>query len=201
MREHRVHRLTNWLTQDLAAEPELGLTSFEHAVQCAELARLEGADDEVILAALLHDVGHAEAGYDHGRWARVHLSGWFSERSLWLIEHHITAKRYFCAVAPEYFDTLSADSQRTYVLQGGALSSAEALDFSRHPWFDDVMRLREWDDLAKVGGWLPRPFEDYVQLIERELSSASGSTRLARSWSLSRFRTFRELTHRSRAVR
>lgn len=147
----RIAQMVGWFQADLLAEPEIGLTSFQHAGQTAELARQEGADDNSIVAALLHDVGHAEGGFDHGQWARVHLAGWFDERVLWLIEHHITAKRYVCTVQPDYEQILSADSRRTLRLQGGGLAEAAALEFSRHPWFDDVMQLREWDDAAKRG--------------------------------------------------
>lgn len=159
-------RIRAWLEAD-DGEPEIGLSAHEHAAQTAEQAIRAGADDELVVAALLHDLGHAEAGHDHGRWAREHLSSILSERVLWLIEHHITAKRYACTVDPTYHDKLSEDSKRTLVLQGGTLSAAGAAAFARHRWFADVMRLREWDEGAKLGGWMPRPLDEYLAYVDR----------------------------------
>ncbi|MFN0070419.1 MAG: HD domain-containing protein [Chloroflexota bacterium] len=165
----RILRLADWIAADGMAEPAIGLLAFEHAIQTAELATRAGADDELLVAALLHDVGHAEGGHEHGQWAQIHLAEWFSDRTLWLIEHHITAKRYVCTVEPEYHARLSVDSQQSLRLQGGTLPAEEATVFSQHIWFDDAMRLRRWDDSAKRGGWLPRRFESYSELIESEM--------------------------------
>jgi predicted HD phosphohydrolase len=156
-----------WFQANYLAEPGLNLTSFEHAAQTAELAIGAGADGELVVAAFLHDVGHAEAGPDHGRWARERLRGAFGERVLWLIEHHITAKRYACATDAQYYARLSADSRRTYALQGGPLSPPERAAFAIHPWFEDAVRLRRWDDAAKRGGYMPRSLGAYLEQVEQ----------------------------------
>lgn len=166
-----IEQLHAWVAAD-EGEPAIGLTSFQHAAQAAELAMAAGADDELVVAAFLHDVGHAEGGHDHGRWARARLAGALSERVLWLIEHHITAKRYVCSTNPQYYERLSADSRRTLVLQGGPLSPAEAEAFAEHPWAADALRLRVWDDGAKQGGWLPQPLEVYLARVQRLLAQA-----------------------------
>src|ERR671937_143250 len=84
------------------------VTQLEHALQCAALARRERADDEVVLAALLHDIGHlvarapdGPAGH-HGHEGADLLRPWVPERVAWLVEHHVVAKRYLCTVNPSY---------------------------------------------------------------------------------------------------
>jgi predicted HD phosphohydrolase len=162
-----LEQILEWLDAD-DGEPELGLSAREHATQAAEFALATG-DDELVAAALLHDLGHAEYGHDHGRWARDTLADCFSERVIWLIEHHITAKRYACWADPDYYLKLSADSKRTLALQGGPLDAEAAGDFASHPLFDQVMRLREWDEASKHGGVVPRPVEAYWPHVERAM--------------------------------
>jgi predicted HD phosphohydrolase len=107
------------------------VTQLEHALQCATLAEAEGADDELVTAALLHDIGHLTQdlgdsptlrGIDdrHQHAALPRLKGLFSARVLGAIGLHVDAKRYLCATRPGYHAALSDDSKRSLVLQGGA---------------------------------------------------------------------------------
>jgi predicted HD phosphohydrolase len=149
------------------------VTQLAHALQCAALARHHRADDEVVLAALLHDVGHL---VEHGeeRPARHHGSDgadlvrpFVPSRIAWLIEHHVIAKRYLCTVDARYADGLSPASRRSYLAQGADLEPDEQLALETRPWFADAVRLRRWDDAAKVagGGW--PPLIEYAPMIER----------------------------------
>ena len=136
------------------------VTQLEHALQTAALAEAEGADDELVTAALLHDLGHLVK--DHGETptlrgiddlhqyvARPFLRGLFSERVLGAIQGHVDAKRYLCATRPGYLESLSADSQRSLVLQGGVFDAAAAAAFIAAPGAAEAVRLRVWDDTAK----------------------------------------------------
>lgn len=84
------------------------VTHLEHALQCAALARLDRADDEVVVAALLHDVGHLwlsapdEHTHHHSRRGAELLRPFVPARVAWLVEHHVVAKRYLCTVDPRY---------------------------------------------------------------------------------------------------
>jgi phosphonate degradation associated HDIG domain protein len=143
------------------------VTQLEHALQSAALAEGEGADDELVTAALLHDLGHLV--HDHGETPSlrgiddVHqyaalpfLRGLFSDRVLGAIQGHVDAKRYLCATRPAYYEALSADSKRSLVLQGGIFDAAQAAAFIAKPGAEEAVRLRLWDDLAKAEN-LPTP--------------------------------------------
>ncbi|MFM1856647.1 MAG: hypothetical protein RLZ83_1956 [Pseudomonadota bacterium] len=143
------------------------VTQLEHALQSAALAEAEGADDELVTAALLHDLGHllqdlgetpTLRGVDdvHQYAALPFLRGLFGERVLGGIRLHVDAKRYLCATRAEYHDALSEDSKRSLKLQGGVFDAAQAQAFIAQPGAPDAVRLRLWDDQAKVAG-LPTP--------------------------------------------
>jgi phosphonate degradation associated HDIG domain protein len=139
------------------------VTQLEHALQSAALAEAEGAGDELVTAALLHDLGHllhelgatpTMQGIDdvHQYRALPFLRGLFGDGVLDAIKLHVDAKRYLCATRPDYFAQLSDDSKRSLALQGGIFSEAEAERFIAQGGAADAVRLRIWDDLAKEAG-------------------------------------------------
>ncbi len=140
------------------------VTQLAHALQTAALAELDGADDELVTAALLHDLGHLVHGLGtgpsdtptlrgvddlHQFQALPLLRGRFPDRVLGAIQAHVDAKRYLCASRPGYHDALSADSQRSMLLQGGAFNAAQAAAFIARPGAAEAVRVRLWDDQAK----------------------------------------------------
>ena len=153
------------------------VTQAEHALQTAFFAEQEGADDELVTACLLHDLGHllpasktagqtpTQHGVDdlHQFSAIPFLHGLFSARVLDAIRWHVDAKRYLCATRPGYQAALSADSQRSLVLQGGVFTAGEAAAFIARPHADEAVRLRLWDDLAKVDGLATPGLGHYLQ--------------------------------------
>ena len=154
------------------------VTQLEHALQSAALAEAEGADDELVTAALLHDLGHllqelgetpSLRGVDdvHQYAALPFLRGLFGERVLGGIRLHVDAKRYLCATRPEYHDALSEDSKRSLKLQGGVFDTPQAQAFIAQQGALDAVRLRLWDDRAKVAG-LPTPsLSHYLERARR----------------------------------
>jgi len=155
------------------------VTQLEHALQCAALAQRERADDEVVLAALLHDIGHLVAhtpdGPDghHGHEGAELLRPWVPARVAWLVEHHVVAKRYLCTVNPSYAERLSPASVRSLAAQGAVLDLEQRLALETRPWFADAVRIRRWDDEAKVADALTPPLVAYRGLIERWLGPQS----------------------------
>jgi phosphonate degradation associated HDIG domain protein len=140
-----------------------GVTQLEHALQSARLAEAEGASAELVCAALLHDIGHllndkgetpTLRGVDdlHQYVALPFLREHFPQGVLGPIRLHVDAKRYLCATRPEYYDGLSEDSKRSLKLQGGVFSPREAERFIRQPYAEDAVRVRLWDDAAKLPG-------------------------------------------------
>ncbi|MBI5280027.1 MAG: HD domain-containing protein [Burkholderiales bacterium] len=154
------------------------VTQLEHALQCAQLAEGEGAGDELVTAALLHDLGHllhdlgdtpTLQGIDdlHQFRALPFLRGTFAPPVLDAIQRHVDAKRYLCATRPGYLEALSDDSKRSLKLQGGAFDAAQAEAFIRQPGAQDAVRLRVWDDLAKTAGLATPPLAHYLTRAQR----------------------------------
>jgi phosphonate degradation associated HDIG domain protein len=154
------------------------VTQLAHALQCAALAEADGADDELVTAALLHDLGHLLhdlAGTPtlrsiddvHQYRALPGLHGLFGTRVTDPIRLHVDAKRYLCAVNPSYFDALSADSRRSLSLQGGVFSGDEARTFMGQRGAARAVQLRRWDDQAKSPGAPTPPLAHYLQRAAR----------------------------------
>lgn len=138
------------------------ITQLEHMSQAAQLAMAEGFDDEVVLAAFFHDIGHlcggdaSMGGYgvvSHERIGAEYLRRCgFGERMARLVQYHVEAKRYLTLRQPGYYQRLSEASRRTLEYQGGVMSEDEADVFERDPLFQVSLRMREWDERAKVVG-------------------------------------------------
>ena len=136
------------------------VTQLQHALQTAHLAEASGADDALVTACLLHDLGHllndqgetpSARGIDdtHQYFALPFLRGLFPDAVLDAIKLHVDAKRYLCCANPDYFDRLSDDSKRSLALQGGVFSAEQAAAFLNQRGAHDAVMLRQWDDLAK----------------------------------------------------
>jgi phosphonate degradation associated HDIG domain protein len=137
------------------------VSQLEHALQCATLAEQAGASTELITACFFHDLGHlihhlgedvALRGIDdrHEHRAIPVLAQFFPPAVTTPIGLHVDAKRYLCQVEPAYWASLSKVSQRSLALQGGMFTEQEAAEFIQAPYAEDAVKLRRWDDLAKV---------------------------------------------------
>ena len=164
-----------------AGEP---VTQLQHALQSAQLAEKSGADAALIVAALLHDLGHMVndqgetptlRGIDdrHEYVALPFLRGLFDDAVLQPIRLHVDAKRYLCARGDgtingaQYWANLSADSKRSLELQGGIFTDAEAQRFISQPHAQGAVSVRIWDDAAKVENADTPPLGHYLALAER----------------------------------
>lgn len=164
-----------------AGEP---VTQLQHALQSAHRAEQDGADDALVVAAFLHDLGHlindqgetpTLRGIDdrHEYVALPFLRHLFGPPVLQPIRLHVDAKRYLCArgdgrmSGAEYWSALSFDSKRSLELQGGIFSDAEADAFSAQPFATDGVRLRLWDDRAKIADAVTPALSHYLALAAR----------------------------------
>jgi len=149
----------------------------EHGLQAAHFARVQGASDQLVVAALLHDVGHlleevpeaieewvSDSRHEElgARWLAQRFAAEIAEP----VRLHVPAKRYLCAVDPHYFARLSTASVHTLKLQGGPMSAAEVARFEQEPHHREAVRLRQWDDQGKVAGLLTAPLPAYTALID-----------------------------------
>lgn len=160
------------LYQDYGAAAYIGepVSLLEHMAQAAALAEAESFEDEVVLAAFFHDLGHLCAyqvelpdmdgfgAVDHEQIGADYLrAAGFSERVATLVESHVLAKRYLTFKDPDYLRRLSPASLASLAFQGGVMTAGEAAAFEQNPDAAIIIRLREWDDLAKEEG---RPVGD-----------------------------------------
>lgn len=168
------------------ATARYGLTrinQLQHALQSGALAEQRGEDDEGVVAALLHDIGHmvhdlgenpAGAGVDdlHEALGARWLARWFGDGVVRRVALHVAAKRYLCATDPGYLEKLSDDSVRSLALQGGPMTEAQARAFEREPGWEAAVRLRFIDELAKDPSASPPPFEHFLPAIGRAAAGA-----------------------------
>ncbi len=137
------------------------VTQLQHALQSAWLAEQDGAEPPLIAAALLHDIGHmthelgenpAATGVDdhHEEVGHAFLTRWFGPEVTESVRLHVAAKRYLCAVEPHYFSRLSPDSVLSLKLQGGPMTADEVAAFRALPHAEAAVRLRRYDEAAKV---------------------------------------------------
>ncbi|MFN8052182.1 MAG: HD domain-containing protein [Acidimicrobiales bacterium] len=157
-----------------------GLSQLDHALQTAALAVADGAPDELVAAALLHDIGHlldleaaegrwvpTEIDLDHESVGARHLAGLFPPSVTGPVALHVRAKRYRTAVDEGYAAGLSEGSSRSLQVQGGPLTPEEVASFEANPGFEAAVALRGWDDGGKVDGLVVAPLASYRELLQR----------------------------------
>lgn len=160
------------------------VSQLEHGLQAALLAEDEGASSELIVAALLHDIGHLlhnlpddapDKGIDdvHERLGAQWLASRFPTKVLEPVRLHVESKRYLCAVEPGYLEALSEPSLQSLYLQGGPMNEEECAEFRMGEHFEACVRLRRWDDLAKIEGLATPPLEHFVTHVRRVLDNGS----------------------------
>lgn len=153
------------------------VSQLEHALQCATLAEQKNSPPELITASLLHDLGHlihnlgedaAVRGIDdrHEYRALSYLKHIFSPAVTEPIRMHVAAKRYLCAIDANYWSSLSPASKTSLELQGGIFSQAVAQKFIQQPYARDAIKLRIWDDRAKVKDLKTPDLEHFIPMVK-----------------------------------
>ncbi len=147
-------------------------------MQTAALAEAAGERPGLIAAALLHDIGHmihhlgenpAAQGIDDWHEARAAklLAEWFEDEVTEPVRLHVAAKRFLCATEPAYAEGLAADSALSLAVQGGAMTPEEIADFRGKRWAPEAIRLRRYDDGAKVPGLATPPLDHFLGYVEQ----------------------------------
>lgn len=154
------------------------VTMAQHMLQGAYLAEQQGEDEIIVVAALLHDIGHftSEFGtfsmddtrdkHHEEAGARV-LERFFPRIVTDCVRLHVAAKRYICATDPAYLAQLSEASIHSLKLQGGPMNAEEIAAFETHPNLREIVRVRLLDDAGKVAGMVTPGFAHYAPMAQR----------------------------------
>lgn len=154
------------------------VTMAEHMLQGAWLAEQAGEGEEIVTAALLHDIGHftsefgmfsmadTEDRYHEEAGASV-LAGFFPSVVTDCVRHHVAAKRYLCAVDADYYSKLSEASVHSLNLQGGPMNPGEIEEFERNPNLGDIVKVRHFDDAGKLPDMEVPGFAHYAPMVQR----------------------------------
>lgn len=171
--------------EDYDGEP---VSQASHMIQCGMEAMSQGEDEELILGAFLHDIGHllkhVEPTEEMGNFGVVNHEGLgakylrekgFSKRICAMVENHVNAKRYLVAVDETYQAKLSEASLQTLEWQGGPMHESEILMFEQHPFFDDIIKVRLWDEKAKQRNAVLLPLSHFKTLITEYLKDRTNA--------------------------
>ena len=160
------------------------ISQYEHAAQAAILAKRQGYDEEVQIAAFLHDIGHLFPAQTEEELMEVYgrkdhesvAADWlrergFSEKIGVLVENHVNAKRYLTYIDEDYYEGLSEASKQTLMFQGGRMTQKEAENFEQNPYFELIIKMRRWDEAAKVEAMKLPTLDHFINLINIYLSN------------------------------
>ena len=161
------------------AEEYLGepVTIGEHMLQGATIAERNGQSDEIIVGALLHDIGHftsefgtfsmedTEDRHHEDAGAEV-LERFFPTVVTDCCRYHVAAKRYLCATKPSYFERLSEASVHSLNLQGGPMNAEEVAAFESNPNFEAIIAVRYLDEAGKVAGMQTSDFRYFAPRVQ-----------------------------------
>jgi 2-amino-1-hydroxyethylphosphonate dioxygenase (glycine-forming) len=163
-------------SDDYVGEP---ISILEHSLQAAQMAEKEGFDNDVILAAFFHDIGHflpnknEMNGLGNIRHevagANFLYKNGFSKRIALLVRNYVEAKRYLTFKFPDYYEKLSEASKKTLEFQGGKITIETAEEFEKMPMFQLYLKMREWDDKAKEEDFKYHALEKYKNLATEHL--------------------------------
>lgn len=178
-REHFITQLGERFASKGSEPYGEAISQTQHALQCATLAERSGCSDQMVIAALLHDIGHLYEAPDaiehqdlrHEEHAANLLRDVLPEAVWQPIRLHVAAKRYLCAVDAAYQAALSPASRHSLALQGGPFDNREAEAFMRAPYAQDALTLRRLDDLGKDPAMHTPPLEHFYPRLERLLNA------------------------------
>ena len=154
------------------------ITQVEHALQMANQAEKDKMPKEIIIAGLLHDIGHVigqkhnlasmgEYGTKHHDLigSRVLQKVGMCDKVCNLIENHVKVKRYLVSKDLAYYDSLSDASKQTFKHQGGKLTEEEIKEYEEDPNLELYILLRKYDENAKIENMVLPEFQSYRELM------------------------------------
>jgi len=154
------------------------VTMAEHMLQGATIAEQNGMSEEIIVGALLHDIGHFTSEFGtyspedtedrhHEDAGAAVLKPFFPTVITGCVLYHVAAKRYLCATKPEYFKRLSPASVHTLELQGGPMSADEVAEFEKNPNLKEIIQVRYLDEAGKRADMETPDFAHFAPMVQR----------------------------------
>jgi phosphonate degradation associated HDIG domain protein len=154
------------------------VTMAEHMLQAATIAEETGQDEQIIVGALLHDIGHFTSEFGtfsmDDKQDRFHeeagadvLAEFFPSVITDCVRYHVAAKRYLCATRPEYYQRLSKASIHSLNLQGGPMDTAEISEFEKNPNLAKIIQIRYLDDAGKRADMQTPDFWHFAPMVQR----------------------------------
>ena len=188
LQETYTHIINSFKIASTIQYGESAVSELEHALQCAELADHAGADEELVVACMLHDVARFAVPQEqisdtlqsasvtadargHGEVAAELMHGLLPERSLFCIRYHAEAKQYLCQTNESYRNKLSAASVATMKIQSSSTDQEKLNTLAAHEWWGDALRVRVWDDAGKVKGKTTRSFEYWIERVNKFINA------------------------------
>ena len=161
------------------------VTMAQHMLQGAWLAEQQGLDDQVIVAALLHDIGHFTSEFGtfsmddtedrfHEEAGAEVLAPFFPSLVTDCVRHHVAAKRYLCATRPSYFDRLSGASIHSLNLQGGPMNAREVAEFEQSPNLPRIIQVRYLDEAGKDPDMITPDYWHFAPTVQRVVDAHLG---------------------------
>ena len=95
--EGTADRLIKFMSSLNATLEGYQVSRLEHSLQTATRALNDKAEDEMIVAALLHDIGDELAPLNHSEYAAAVLKPYVNEKTHWIIEKHGEFQMYYYA--------------------------------------------------------------------------------------------------------
>jgi predicted HD phosphohydrolase len=157
------------------------VTALEHALQCAQLAEWARAPRELVMAALLHDIGHfltpltpltpqGVACHDavddgHDELGHAYLATCLPPAVTAPVRLHVAAKRYLARTDDRYLEAMSPAERQLLWQQGGTMTVFESAEFEARPWHREAVQLRRWDDAARLAGRRTPTLPHYLGML------------------------------------
>ena len=122
---------------------------YQHSLQSATRAMRDGADEETVVCALLHDIGDLLAPENHSELAASILRPYVSEENYWLVKHHGVFQGYY------FFHHIGLDRN-------------EREQFRGHPMFErTALFCEKWDQTSFDPNFDPAPIEQFEPMVRR----------------------------------
>ncbi|WIY23871.1 (R)-1-hydroxy-2-trimethylaminoethylphosphonate oxygenase [Parasedimentitalea psychrophila] len=161
------------------------VTMGEHMLQGATIAEQNGQDEEIIVGALLHDIGHFTSEFGtfsmddiedrfHEEAGAQVLAEFFPSVIIDCVRYHVAAKRYLCATKPEYYKRLSPASIHSLNLQGGAMSPEEVVEFEKNPNLKKIIQVRYLDEAGKRDDMDTPDYWHFAPMVQRLVDQHCG---------------------------